>query len=75
MLENGPIHVLENGTIVGNPWSWDKLVDYVFVDQPVYLQSLSFFLLVVFMRSSTVEQATLPRTRKGTVRVILFQQS
>lgn len=35
LLENGPIHVLENGTLVGNPWSWDRLVDYVFIDQPV----------------------------------------
>jgi carboxypeptidase D len=35
MLENGPIHVLEDGSIVGNQWSWDKLVDYVFIDQPV----------------------------------------
>jgi carboxypeptidase D len=37
MLENGPIHVLEDGSIVENPWSWDKLVDYVFIDQPVYV--------------------------------------
>ena len=35
MLENGPIRVQEDGSIVGNQWSWDKLVDYVFIDQPV----------------------------------------
>jgi hypothetical protein len=37
MLENGPIHVLEDGSIVENQFSWDKLVDYVFIDQPVYV--------------------------------------
>ncbi|KLO07455.1 alpha/beta-hydrolase [Schizopora paradoxa] len=35
MLENGPIQVLENGSMVQNDWSWDKLADYIWIDQPV----------------------------------------
>lgn len=35
MLENGPIHVLADGSLVQNSWSWDQLVDYIWIDQPV----------------------------------------
>ncbi len=35
MLENGPIHVLEDGSLAQNNWSWSQLVDYIWVDQPV----------------------------------------
>jgi len=35
MLENGPIHVLEDGSLTQNNWSWSQLVDYIWVDQPV----------------------------------------
>ncbi|KAI5119135.1 hypothetical protein M0805_005741 [Coniferiporia weirii] len=35
MLENGPLHVAANGSIISNNVSWDKLVDYIWVDQPV----------------------------------------
>ncbi|KAI0775028.1 alpha/beta-hydrolase [Trametes elegans] len=33
--ENGPIHVLENGTWVLNNFSWNHLADTIWVDQPV----------------------------------------
>ena len=35
LLENGPLHVAENGSMVFNNDSWANLVDYVWVDQPV----------------------------------------
>ncbi|KLO07454.1 alpha/beta-hydrolase [Schizopora paradoxa] len=35
MLENGPIHVLEDGSLVQNNWSWNQFVDYIWIDQPV----------------------------------------
>ncbi|KAI0671913.1 alpha/beta-hydrolase [Trametes maxima] len=33
--ENGPIHVLANGTWVHNNFSWNHLADTIWVDQPV----------------------------------------
>ncbi|OJT06591.1 Pheromone-processing carboxypeptidase KEX1 [Trametes pubescens] len=33
--ENGPIHVLSNGSWVLNPYSWNTLADTVWMDQPV----------------------------------------
>ena len=33
--EFGPLLTAEDGSVVPNPYSWDKLVDYVWVDQPV----------------------------------------
>ncbi|KAI0695227.1 alpha/beta-hydrolase [Cytidiella melzeri] len=35
LLENGPLHVDDGGAIIPNNVSWDKMVDYVWVDQPV----------------------------------------
>jgi len=35
MLENGPTRVLENGSLAQNNWSWNQLVDYIWVDQHV----------------------------------------
>ncbi|CAK5283248.1 unnamed protein product [Mycena citricolor] len=34
-LENGPIRMAANGTISLNPYSWDKVSDFVWIDQPV----------------------------------------
>ncbi|EIW53480.1 alpha/beta-hydrolase [Trametes versicolor FP-101664 SS1] len=33
--ENGPIHVLSNGSWVLNPFSWNTLADTIWIDQPV----------------------------------------
>ncbi|OJT10631.1 Pheromone-processing carboxypeptidase KEX1 [Trametes pubescens] len=33
--ENGPIHVLSNGSWVSNPYSWHTLADTIWMDQPV----------------------------------------
>ncbi|KAI0327526.1 alpha/beta-hydrolase [Cubamyces sp. BRFM 1775] len=33
--ENGPIHVLSNGSWVTNPYSWNTLADTIWIDQPV----------------------------------------
>lgn len=41
MLENGPLHVAANGSLIPNQFSWDKLVDYIWVDQPVCV--ISYF--------------------------------
>ncbi|KAK7039320.1 carboxypeptidase [Favolaschia claudopus] len=35
MTENGPLRVTGDYSIVDNPYSWDKLADIVYVDQPV----------------------------------------
>ena len=35
MLQNGPIHVLPNGSWVFNSFSWNNLADTIWVDQPV----------------------------------------
>lgn len=40
LLENGPLLVTENGSLRANNASWANLVDYVFVDQPVYVLNL-----------------------------------
>ena len=37
LLENGPLLVTEEGGLRANNASWSKLVDYVWVDQPVYV--------------------------------------
>ena len=37
LLELGPILVNEDGGVRPNEFSWDKLVDYIWVDQPVYV--------------------------------------
>ncbi|KAF7370325.1 Carboxypeptidase [Mycena sanguinolenta] len=34
-LENGPIRIASDGTISENPYSWDKVADYIWIDQPV----------------------------------------
>ena len=39
MLENGPVHITENGSLAPNNYSWNTLVDYFWVDQPVYVTS------------------------------------
>ena len=36
LLENGPLNIDVNGNAVQNNFSWDQLVDYIWVDQPVY---------------------------------------
>ncbi|KAI0822442.1 alpha/beta-hydrolase [Trametes gibbosa] len=33
--ENGPIHVVSNGSWVKNPFSWNTLADTIWIDQPV----------------------------------------
>ncbi|KAI0705478.1 alpha/beta-hydrolase [Earliella scabrosa] len=33
--ENGPIHVLSNGSWVVNPFGWNALADTIWIDQPV----------------------------------------
>ncbi len=33
--QNGPIHVLSNGSWVLNPFSWNSLADTIWIDQPV----------------------------------------
>ena len=37
LLENGPLNIDVNGNVVQNNFSWDQLVDYIWVDQPVYV--------------------------------------
>ncbi|KAJ6464618.1 Alpha/Beta hydrolase protein [Mycena vitilis] len=34
-LENGPIRMASDGTISQNAYSWDKVADYIWIDQPV----------------------------------------
>jgi hypothetical protein len=35
--ENGPLLSTVDGSVAPNPYSWDKLVDYIWIDQPVYV--------------------------------------
>lgn len=35
LLENGPLHVAANYSIVSNPFSWSSLADTIWIDQPV----------------------------------------
>jgi hypothetical protein len=37
LLENGPLRITETGSVAANNVSWDKLVDYIWIDQPVYV--------------------------------------
>jgi hypothetical protein len=39
LTENGPLRMTESGIAVPNPTSWDKMVDYIWLDQPVYVFS------------------------------------
>ncbi|KAJ7117599.1 alpha/beta-hydrolase [Mycena epipterygia] len=34
-LENGPIRIASDGTISENNYSWNKVADYIWIDQPV----------------------------------------
>lgn len=43
LLENGPLLVTEDGSLRSNNASWSSLVDYVWVDQPVYVISKMAF--------------------------------
>lgn len=36
-VKNGPIHVAGDYSISANNYSWDKLADYIWLDQPVYV--------------------------------------
>ena len=41
LLENGPLHVTDTGSMAPNNFSWNQFVDYIWVDQPVcVLQSM-----------------------------------
>ena len=33
--QNGPVHLNADGLPVQNQFSWDKLADYIWIDQPV----------------------------------------
>ncbi|TCD69154.1 hypothetical protein EIP91_008631 [Steccherinum ochraceum] len=35
MFENGPVHVADDLSVFQNNFSWNKLADYIWVDQPV----------------------------------------
>lgn len=35
VAQNGPIHVLSDGSWVLNPYSWHTLADTIWIDQPV----------------------------------------
>ena len=35
LTENGPLLTQVDGSVAANPYAWSKLVDYVWVDQPV----------------------------------------
>ncbi|KAJ3547334.1 hypothetical protein NM688_g5411 [Phlebia brevispora] len=35
LFENGPIHVAPDYSLYSNPYGWDHLADYIWVDQPV----------------------------------------
>lgn len=35
--ENGPLLTQADGSLASNPYGWSGLVDYVWVDQPVYV--------------------------------------
>jgi len=35
LVQNGPIHVTNDYSIVQNNFSWDGLADYIWIDQPV----------------------------------------
>lgn len=61
MLENGPLHVAADGSMIPNQFSWDKLVDYIWVDQPVYVKIHHSFLSHKINARMLVEQGFLPR--------------
>jgi carboxypeptidase D len=35
VLQNGPIHTAFNGSMYANNYSWNKIADYFWIDQPV----------------------------------------
>jgi hypothetical protein len=41
-IKNGPIHVAGDYSIHPNNYSWDKLADYIWLDQPVYVFNDSY---------------------------------
>jgi hypothetical protein len=38
--QNGPIRIATNGTVSANKYSWDKVADYIWIDQPVFVLSI-----------------------------------
>lgn len=42
-IKNGPIHVAGDYSVHPNNYSWDKLADYIWLDQPVYVLNCSCF--------------------------------
>jgi len=43
LFQNGPIQVTSDYSIVSNEHSWDKLADYIWVDQPVWVLTSCVF--------------------------------
>jgi hypothetical protein len=37
LVQNGPFQVQNDYSIVHNEFSWDKLADYIWIDQPVWV--------------------------------------
>ena len=35
--QNGPLHIANDYSVYSNNYSWDKLADWIWVDQPVYV--------------------------------------
>ncbi|KAH0834740.1 Alpha/Beta hydrolase protein [Lanmaoa asiatica] len=40
LFENGPIQILNNYSATANQYAWTNVADYVWIDQPVYVESL-----------------------------------
>lgn len=42
-LQNGPIRIHPDYSVTSNDYSWNKLADYFWIDQPVYVLRFATF--------------------------------
>ena len=65
--ELGPLLIQDDGSLAPNPYAWSNLVDYVFVDQPVYVRNSYNITVFHVLMHRLVVSASRRQTARATV--------